>query len=94
LLAVSENWQERLSMMEAIYDFYRDYIISHSLLPELDFNRVDLVEMPLHENEFNNAKNILDNPDFLAEVAAKKEKAVRLGFGPDVFMWVDWWQME
>ena len=93
-LSVSQNWHERLSIMETIYNFYRDYIISTSILPELDFSRVNLVEMTLHENEFHNARNILDNPNFLIEIATKKEKAVRLGFSPDVFMWVDWWGLE
>jgi len=93
LLSVATDWQERLDIMETMYNFYRDYIVSNNLLPELNFNRVDLIEMPLHENEFNNAKNILDNPDYLAKVAASKEKAVSLGHDPIAFWVIDWWEM-
>jgi len=93
LLAVSTDWQERLSIMETIYNFYRDYILSESLLPELDFNRVDLVEMPLHDNEFNIAKWILDNPNWRAEQAALMEKTLAAGFEPEAARWVGWWEM-
>lgn len=93
LLSVSENWRERLSIMETIYNFYRDYIISNNLLPELDFSRVDLVEMPLHDNEFNIAKWILDNPNWRAEQAALMEKTLKAGFEPEAARWVGWWKM-
>jgi len=93
LLSVATDWQERLNIMETIYNFYRDYIISNELLPELDFNRVDLIEMPLHENEFNNVRSLLDNPNYLTEVAASKEKAVRLGYDAKAFWVIDWWKM-
>ena len=93
LLAVSTDWQERLSIMETIYNFYRDYILSESLLPELDFTRVDLVEMPLHDNEFNIAKWILDNPNWRAEQAALMEKTLAAGFEPEAARWVGWWEM-
>ena len=92
-LSVSANWQERLRIMETIYNFYRDYIISNNLLPELDFNRVDLVEMPLHDNEFNVAKWILDNPNWRAEQAALMEKTLKAGFEPEAARWVGWWEM-
>ncbi|MCL2772912.1 MAG: DUF4037 domain-containing protein, partial [Oscillospiraceae bacterium] len=96
LLSVAENWQERISIMETIYNFYRDYIISNSLLPELDFNRVDLVEMPLHDNEFNTAKWILDNPNsnWRAEHDALMEKTLKLGFEPEAARWIDWWEID
>jgi hypothetical protein len=94
LLSAVTDWQERLTIMETIYNFYRDYIISNSLLPELDFNRVDLREMPLHENEFHNAKSLLDNPNYLNELAAKKEKAVSLGYDASAWGWVEWWGLE
>ena len=93
LLAVSMDWQERLNIMEAIYNFFRDYIISHNLLPELDFNRVDLLEMPLHDNEFNIAKWILDNPNWRTEQAALTEKTLKAGFTPEAARWVGWWEM-
>ena len=79
--------------METVYNFYRDYIISKNLLPELDFNRVDLREMPLHDNEFYICKNILDNPNWRTEQAALMEKALKAGFTPEAARWVDWWEM-
>ena len=93
LLSVSENWQERLNIMEKIYNFYRDYIISNNLLPELDFSRVDLVEMPLHDNELNIAKWILDNANWRAEQDALMERALKAGFTPEAARWVGWWEM-
>ena len=93
LLSVAEDWQERLSIMETIYNFYRDYIISNALFPELDFSRVDLVEMPLHDNEFNIAKWILDNPNWRAEQEVLMEKTLKAGYEPEAARWVDWWEM-
>ena len=93
LLSVSKDWQERLSIMETVYNFYREYIISNNLLPELDFNRVDLRDMPLHDNEFNIAKWILDNPNWRAEQAALMEKTLKAGFEPEAARWVGWWEM-
>ena len=93
LLSVSTDWQERLSIMEKIYNFYKDYIISNSILPELDFNRIDLVEMPLHDNECNIAKWILDNPNWRAEQDALMERALKAGFTPEAARWVGWWEM-
>ena len=93
LLSVAVDWQERFSIMETIYNFYRDYIISNNLLPELDFSRVDLIEMPLHDNEFNIAKWILDNPNWRAEQDALMEKTLKLGLEPEAARWVGWWEM-
>ena len=93
LLSVSTDWQERLDIMGIIYNFYRDYIISNNLLPELDFNRVDLVEMPLHDNELNIAKWILDNPNWRAEQDALMERALKASFTPEAARWVGWWEM-
>jgi len=93
LLSAATDWQERLRIMETIYNFYREYIISNNLLPELDFNRVDLRDMPLHDNEFNIAKNLLDNPNWRAEQAALMEKTLKAGFEPEAARWVGWWEM-
>jgi len=79
--------------METIYNFYRDYIISNNLLPELDFNRVDLLEMPLHDREFNIARSVLDNPNSRAEQAALMEKALKAGFTREAARWVEWWEL-
>jgi len=79
--------------METIYNSYKNYIISNSLLPELDFNRVDLREMPLHDNEFYVASHILDNPHWRAQQAALMEKTLALGLEPEASRWVGWWEM-
>jgi len=93
LLSISTDWYERLNIMETIFNFYREYIISNSLLPEIDFNRVDLREMPLHDNEFYIAKNILDNPNWRAEQETLMEKTLVAGFEPAAARWVGWWEM-
>ena len=92
-LSVAADWQERLSIMEAIFNFYREYIISNVLLPEIDFNRVDLREMPLHDNEFYIVEKILDNPNWRIEQTALMDKAVKAGFEPEAARWVGWWKM-
>lgn len=94
LLSAATDWQERLSLMETIFDKYREYIIFNSLLPEIDFNRIDLYDMPLHDNEFNIAENILDNPNWRAEQDALMKKTLKLGFEPEASRWVGWWGME
>jgi len=94
LLSAALDWQERLSIMATIYNFYRDYIISNALLPELDFSRVDLVEMPLQGNEFNNAEDKINNPNQSPDDWAKVEKrTAELGFGPEAEWAVNWWGM-
>jgi hypothetical protein len=94
LLSVTTDWQGRFSLMETIFNEYREYIISKSLLPELDFNRIDLYDMPLHDNEFYIARNILNNPNWRAEQDAIMEKTLKLGFEPEASRWVGWWEIE
>jgi len=93
LLSAATDWQERLNIMETIYNFYRDYIISNNLLPELDFSRVDLIEMPLHDNEFNNAGGRLNNSNWQAEQAANLARALELGLEPEAARWISWWEI-
>ncbi len=93
MLSAAADWQERLRIMETIFNFYRDYIKANNLLPELDFNRVDLIEMPLHENEFNIADNILNNPNWRIDQKIIKEKTLKAGFEPEASRWVEWWNM-
>lgn len=93
LLSVVTDWQERLRIMAAIFNIYKDHIISYNLLPELDFNRVDLTEMPLHDNEFYIAKNILNNPNWRVEQGILMEKTLKAGFEPEASRWVGWWEM-
>ena len=91
LMSATADWQERLNIMETIYGAYREYIISNALLPELDFDRVDLREMPLHDNEFNIAKWVLDNPNWRLEQDALMEKTLKLDLEPEAARWVGWW---
>jgi len=93
LLSEATDWQIRLYHLEEIYTFYKDYILSSRCLPELDFNRVDLREMPMHDNEFYIAKNILDNPNWRAEQDIIMEKTLKLGLQPEAARWVSWWDM-
>ena len=93
LLSISNNWQERMRIMETIYNSYKAYIISTNQLPELDFNRVNLIEMPLHDNEFYIAKNVLNNPNWKDEQVVIMEKTLKLGLEPEAARWVSWWEM-
>jgi hypothetical protein len=77
--------------METIYNFYKNYIISNSLLPELNFDCVDLHEMPLHDNEFNIARYALGNPNWQVEQNILMEKTLKLGLEPEASRWVGWW---
>jgi hypothetical protein len=92
-LSIAVNWKDRLSIMESIYCFYRQYILSNALLPELDFIRIDLREMPLHDNEFNIAENVLNNPNWRTEQKIIMEKTLKLGLEPEAARWVSWWGM-
>ena len=94
LLAAAMDWQERLDIMEAMFNVYRDSIVSGSILPELDFDRVDLAEMPLHDNEFYIADKLLDNPNWRVEQEALYEKTRKMGLEPEAARWVGWWEME
>ena len=93
LLSATANWQERLNIMETIYNYYRDYIVSNSLLPEFDFSRDDIFDMPLHDNEFRNAGNIIDNPNWRTEQSVIMEKTLKAGLEPEAARWVSWWEM-
>ncbi len=91
MLSSITDWQKRFSIMETIFNEYSKFIISNSLLPELDFNRIDLYEMPLHENEFDIVRNILNNPNWQAEQEIIREKTIKLGFEPEASCWARWW---
>ena len=92
-LLISDNWHERIYIMESIFNIYKDYIIAHTLLPELNFTRIDLIEMPLHDNELNIAGWILDNPNWKAEQDIIMEKTLKLGLQPEAARWVTWWEI-
>ena len=93
LLSAATDWHERASILETIYEFYRNFIISNSLLPEMDFSRVDLIDFSLHDNEFKIVKNILDNPNWRIEQKALMEKTLKAGLEPEANRWVSWWKM-
>ena len=93
LLSSVKDWNEKLGAIEEVYNSYKDYIISNELLPEIDFYRVNLSEMPLHDNEFDIAKNVLDNANWKNERDILMEKTLKAGFEPEAIRWVGWWKM-
>ena len=93
LLSASTDWQERLSIMETIFNVYKDYIISNNLLPELDFSRVDLREWHLFGNALDNAGNTLSSPNVSNDWVKVQERTVELGFGPEAEWVVNWFEM-
>lgn len=94
-LSVTEDWQKKLESMESIYNGYKDYMVARNIAPELDFSFIDPHDMYIHnymtQAVFFKAWN---NPFWFDEVRSLKEKAVRLGYGPEEFWAVNWWQME
>ncbi len=92
-LSLVTDWQERLGIMETVFNEYKEYIISNSLLPEIDFGRVDLFDMPLHDNEFYITSNILNNSNWRAEQQAIMERTLELGLEPEASRWISWWEM-
>ena len=93
LISSLTDWNDKLGAIEAVYNSYKDYIITNGLLPEMDFDRVNLSEMPLHDNEFDIAKNILDNANWKHEQEILMEKTLKAGFEPEAIRWVGWWKM-
>lgn len=94
-LSVTEDWQKKLESMESIYNGYKDYMVARNIAPELDFSFIDPHDMYIHnymtQAVFFKAWN---NPFWFDEVRSLREKAVRLGYGPEEFWAVNWWQME
>ena len=92
-LADAGSWPERISRMEALYRQYRALIQAHALLPELDFTQVDLLEMPLHDQAFDVARQLLRDPAWREKQAARREKTVSLGYPPEASRWTEWWRI-
>jgi hypothetical protein len=94
-LSVTEDWQKRLESIESIYNGYKDYMVARNIAPELDFSFIDPHDMYIHnymtQAVFFKAWYI---PFWFDEVRSLREKAVRLGYGPEEFWAVNWWQME
>jgi len=93
LLSETTDWQTRLYQLEEVYKCYKEYILLFNCLPEIDFGRIDLREMPMHGNEFHIAKNVIDNPDWRSEQNIIMEKTLELGLEPEAARWVSWWGM-
>lgn len=94
-LSVTEDWQKKLESMESIYNGYKDYMVARNIAPELDFSFIDPHDMYIHnymtQAVFFKAWN---NQFWFDEVRSLRGKAVRLGYGPEEFWAVNWWQME
>jgi hypothetical protein len=84
LLSVATDWQEKTDILEAIYDAFRDYIVSNSVLPEIDFDRIDLHNNGfIDELIFSGRFGAWDNPDWRSNITKYKEQAVKNGFETD-----------
>lgn len=94
-LSVTEDWKKKLESMESIYNGYKDYMVARNIAPELDFSFIDPHDMYIH-NYMTQAVSFKawNNPFWFDEVRSLREKAVRLGYGPEEFWAVNWWQME
>jgi hypothetical protein len=94
-LSVSEDWQERLEIMESVYNGYKDFMVVENVASELDFSQIDLHDMYIH-NYMTQAVffKAWDNPCWIDEVNILRKKAVNLGYGPEEFWAVNWWKIE
>jgi len=94
-LSVSADWQEKLEIMESIYNGYKEYIVAENIASELDFSLIDPYDMYIHSYMTQAVFfKSWDNPEWFEEVNALRKKAVRLGYGPEEFWTVNWWGLE
>lgn len=82
-LLASDNWNERLELIESIIEFYKSYITDNELLQEIDLYCDDL------ENELIWAERLSawNNPDWRNYIKEKEKIAEENGYKPDQF-WV------
>ena len=94
LLSLTTDWCKRLIMLEAIYDAYNTFIISNYIFPEIDFDLIDLHDMRIH-TDLGHASwfKAWENPDWQENLRALKEKTVKLGYAPDMWWVVDWYNL-
>ena len=93
-LSATRDWQERLAILETVYEAYKAFIVSHSIFPEIDFERIDLHDMRIHTDLGHaNWFKAWENPDWRERLDALKEKTVQLGYAPDMWWIVDWFGM-
>lgn len=93
-LSETSDWQERLAMLETIYEAYTAFIVSNSVFPEIDFDRIDLHDMRIH-TDLGHASwfRAWENPCWRESLKILKEKAVQLGYAPDMWWIVDWFNL-
>ena len=84
LLPVATDWQEKTDRLETIYDAFRDYIVSNSVLPEINFDLIDLHDDGfIYELIFAGRFRAWDNPDWRSNITKYKEQAAENGFQTD-----------
>lgn len=95
LLSVTIDWWKRLSIIETIYNDYRSYIVSNSIFPEINFDLIDLYDMSLH-TDLGHARwfKAWENPNWRKNLNALKERTCKLGYEPDEWWVVDWFEMN
>lgn len=94
ILSATSDWSKRLSILETIYDAYKTFIVSNAVFPEIDFDLIDLHDMRIHTDLGHaNWFQAWENPDWRESLNALKEKTVRLGYAPDMWWIVDWYNL-
>lgn len=94
LLSVTADWQEKLNMLETIYAAYTTYCIANSVFPEIDFDLIDLHDMRIHTDLGHaNWFQAWDNPNWRENLKAIKQKTAALGYAPDMWWIVDWYNL-
>ena len=94
MLSATSDWCKRLTMLETIYEAYKTFVVSKSIFPEMDFDRIDLHDMRIH-TDLGHAGwfKAWENPDWRGSLNALKEKTVQLGYAPDMWWIVDWYNL-
>lgn len=94
LLSATSDWQERLTILETIYEEYKVYIISNNVFPEIDFDLIDLYDMRIH-TDLGHASwfKAWENPDWRKNLNTLREKTIQLGYEPGMWWIVDWFNL-
>lgn len=92
LLSTTIDWENKINILEFIYNSYKEYIISNQIFPEIDLNKVDI-----HSNDsFNEliwAERLeaWTNPNWRDFIQDKEQKALKNGYSSDQFwIWSLW----
>lgn len=91
-LILATDWHKKVEMVGAVIAAYKDYIVSNSILPEIDFYSIDLNEELLWAMRLQ----AWENPNWRNWITDHKSKAVKSGYSPNQFwVWSLWgWEDE